>query len=257
MKGPTDLGLPLASAVGLASSPAFLALCAALWGAVAGSLLPRAAHRFAVPAGERWSTLCPAGDPVRGWAGTRACAAGHGPSPYPYALGTALVCGLLAAATGPRPELLVWLLLAPPSVLLFRTDLRVQRLPDPLTLTTAPLAAALLGLAALHPEHAGSWPRALIGALALAGAFLALFLISPSGLGFGDVKLALLLGLALAWYGWGALFLGVFAGFLLAALHGLTLIALRKATRRTPIPFGPALLAGTYLGVLAGAFGTG
>ncbi|MDT0415224.1 A24 family peptidase [Streptomyces sp. DSM 41982] len=247
----------MTSAAGLAASPAFLAVCAAVWGALAGAFLPRAAHRFAVPAGEPWSTVCPEGDPVRGWVGVRACPAGHGPSPYPYALGTALVCALLAAATGPRPELFVWLLLAPPGILLFRTDLRVQRLPDPLTLTTAPLAAALLGLAALHPEHAGSWPRALLGAVALAGGFAVLFLVSPSGLGFGDVKLALLLGLALTWYGWGALFLGVFAGFLLAALYGLVLIALRRATRRTAIPFGPALLAGAYLGVLAGAFGAG
>ncbi|WP_037869469.1 prepilin peptidase [Streptomyces sp. SPB074] len=245
----------MTSAAGLASSTAFQAACAALWGALAGAFLPRAAHRFAVPAGEPWSTRCAQGDPVRGWMGVRACAAGHGPSPYPYALGTALVCALLAAATGPRPELPVWLLLAPAGVLLLRTDLRVQRLPDPLTLTAAPLAAALLGLAALHPEHAGSWPRALLGAVVLAGAFAVLFLVSPSGLGFGDVKLALVLGLALAWYGWGVLFLGVFAGFVLAALYGLTLIALRRATRRTAIPFGPALLAGAYLGVLAGAFG--
>ncbi len=128
----------MTSAAGLAASPAFLAVCAAVWGALAGAFLPRAAHRFAVPAGEPWSTVCPEGDPVRGWVGVRACPAGHGPSPYPYALGTALVCALLAAATGPRPELFVWLLLAPPGVLLFHTDLRVQRLPDPLTLTTAP-----------------------------------------------------------------------------------------------------------------------
>ncbi|WP_432099488.1 prepilin peptidase [Streptomyces sp. WAC 04229] len=178
----------------------------------------------------------------------------YGPRAAPLALVTALVCAALAAATGTRPELAVWLLLAPPGVLLAVVDLRVRRLPDPLTLPLAGAAVALLGLAALLPEHAGEWTTVLLGALALGAGYLVLFLINPAGMGFGDVKLALTAGAVLGWYGWPTLMLGTFAGFLLGAFYGGALLVARRAGRKTAIPFGPFLIAGAFLGVLAGAY---
>ncbi|MYX16211.1 prepilin peptidase [Streptomyces sp. SID8374] len=181
------------------------------------------------------------------------------PAPAPYApntlapLVTVLVCIALAAATGARPELGVWLLLAPPAVLLATVDRRVHRLPDPLTLPLAGAAVLLLGGAALLPGHAGSWTSGLLGGLVLGGFYLLLFLINPNGMGFGDVKLALALGVALGWYGWAVLFLGGFAGFLFGAAYGLGLVLLRRAGRRTGIPFGPFMIAGALTGVLLGA----
>ncbi|MEU2064148.1 prepilin peptidase, partial [Streptomyces sp. NPDC013455] len=50
-----------------------LVLVAAVWGALAGTLLPRAAYRFAVPYGEPWRSRCPGGHPVRGWLGGARC----------------------------------------------------------------------------------------------------------------------------------------------------------------------------------------
>ncbi|MFF6906007.1 prepilin peptidase [Streptomyces sp. NPDC012389] len=184
---------------------------------------------------------------------------GNRPAPAPYApntvapLVTVLVCIALAAATGARPELGVWLLLAPPAVLLATVDRRVHRLPDPLTLPLAGAAVLLLGGAALLPGHAGSWTSGLLGGLVLGGFYLLLFLINPNGMGFGDVKLALALGVALGWYGWAVLFLGGFAGFLFGAAYGLGLVLLRRAGRRTGIPFGPFMIAGALTGVLLGA----
>ncbi|MFJ4963508.1 prepilin peptidase [Streptomyces sp. NPDC088729] len=166
---------------------------------------------------------------------------------------TVLACVALAAATGARPELLCWLLLAPVAVLLAVVDRRVHRLPDPLTLPLAAAAVLLLGGAALLPGHAGSWTSALLGGAALGGFYLLLFLINPSGMGFGDVKLALALGAALGWYGWAVLFLGGFAGFLFGAAYGLGLVLLRRAGRKTGIPFGPFMLAGALSGLLLGA----
>ncbi|MET9432643.1 A24 family peptidase [Streptomyces sp. NPDC006551] len=173
--------------------------------------------------------------------------------PTAPALLTALVCALLAAATGPRPELVVWLLYAPFAVLLASVDVRVHRLPDGLTLPLAAATPSLLGAAALLPYDAGSWGHALLGALALGGAYLVLFLINPGGMGFGDVKLALSLGAALGWYGWGILFAGAFAGFLLGSLYGLGLILSRRGGRKAAIPFGPFMLGGALLGLLLGA----
>ncbi|MFF0285079.1 prepilin peptidase [Streptomyces sp. NPDC005262] len=165
---------------------------------------------------------------------------------------TAVGCAALAAATGLRPELAVWLLLAPVAVLLATIDRRVHRLPDQLTLPLAGAAVVLLGGAALLPEHAGSWLSALFGGLALGGFYFLLFLINPNGMGFGDVKLALSLGVALGWYGWAVVFAGGFAGFVLGAVYGFGLVILRRAGRRTGIPFGPFMIAGALLGILFG-----
>ncbi|MFJ9708612.1 prepilin peptidase [Streptomyces sp. NPDC101234] len=243
-----------------------LPAAAALWGTAAGALLPRAAYRFSVPAGEEWRKECPASHPIEGWLGRthcRACAttpdgepapAPRTPRATPLALATALVCAALALAAGTRPELAVWLLLAPVGVLLAVVDFRVQRLPDPLTLPFAAAALALLGVAALLPEHAGHWLTSLYAALALGAAYFVLFLVNPGGMGFGDVKLALGTGAVLGWYGWPTVLLGTFAGFLLGALYGGALVVVRRAGRKTAIAFGPFLIAGAFAGLLAGAY---
>lgn len=166
---------------------------------------------------------------------------------------TAAACAALAAATGFRPELAVWLLCAPFAVLLATVDARVHRLPDHLTLPLAVSAPVLLGAAALAPEAAGSFPHALLGGLVLGAAYFLLFVINPNGMGFGDVKLALSLGALLGWYGWGILFAGAFAGFLFGGVYGLGLVILRKANRKSAIPFGPFMIGGALLGVLFGA----
>ncbi|MDN0193608.1 A24 family peptidase [Streptomyces sp. S.PNR 29] len=235
-----------------------LVLAAALWGAAAGALLPRAAYRFSVPSGEEWRQSCPGGHRVAGWLGRARCGQcperSYGPGTASLTTVTALVCAALAAATGTRPELAVWLLLAPVGVLLAVVDFRVRRLPDPLTLPFAGAALALLGVTALVPEHAGEWTTAVLGALALGAGYFVLFLINPGGMGFGDVKLALGAGAVLGWYGWPTVMLGTFAGFLLGALYGGALVVARRAGRKTAIPFGPFLISGALLGLLVGAY---
>ncbi|MGW0909353.1 prepilin peptidase [Streptomyces sp. NPDC002853] len=233
-----------------------IVLGGALWGAAAGLFVPRAAYRLSVAPDEDWRAECPDGHPLGGWIGLARCGEGTriGPRALTVALSTAVVCAALAAATGPRPELGAWLLLAPFGVLLAVVDFGVHRLPDVLTLPLAGAALVLLGGAALLPEHAGSWIHALYGGLGLGAAYFVLFLISPNGMGFGDVKLALSLGAVLGWYGWGAVLLGTFAGFLLAALYGTVLVVARRAGRKTAIPFGPFLIGGAFLGLLAGAY---
>jgi leader peptidase (prepilin peptidase)/N-methyltransferase len=155
-------------------------------------------------------------------------------------------------AVGPRPELAVWLLTAPVALALAAVDASVNRLPDVLTLPLAGGTAALLGLAALLPHPGGSWPRALLGAVVLAGGYAVLFLINRRGMGFGDVKLALALGAALGWYGWGVLFAGTFLGFLLGAVYGVSLMLAGRAGRRTAMAFGPFMVLGALAGVVAG-----
>ncbi|MGW0945102.1 prepilin peptidase [Streptomyces sp. NPDC002623] len=237
-----------------------LAAVAALWGAAAGVLLPRAAYRFSAPWEEReggWRETCPAGHPIGGWLGRAhcpRCRASYAPGALLLPALTALLCAALALATGTRPELAVWLLLAPVGVLLGVVDVRVRRLPDPLTLPLAAAALALLGPVALLPEHAGHWTTALLGALALGGAYLVLHLVNPGGMAFGDVKLALGTGAVLGWYGWATVMLGTFAAFLFGALYGGALVVLGRAGRKTLIAFGPFMLVGTFAGLLIGAY---
>ncbi|MDI5970039.1 prepilin peptidase [Streptomyces sp. SL13] len=197
------------------------------------------------------SGLAAATVPWRRWLGEEPVAGAVRPA-GPAVLG-AVVCAALALPGPARPELAVWLLLVPVALLLARVDLAVKRLPDVLTLPAAAGTAVLLGGAALFPGHDGSWPRALLGGAVLGGVYFTLMMINPAGLGFGDVKLAPALGLALAWYGWRTLFLGTFLAFALGALTALALLAARRAHRGTALPFGPFMLLGALTALLLAA----
>jgi leader peptidase (prepilin peptidase)/N-methyltransferase len=86
--------------------------------------------------------------------------------------------------------------------------------------------------------------------------YLVLFLIYPEGLGLGDVKLALGLGVALGWYGWDVVFLGTFAAFLLAAVYGVALVIAGRAGRKTAVSFGPFMALGALAAVALGGLAT-
>jgi leader peptidase (prepilin peptidase)/N-methyltransferase len=110
----------------------------------------------------------------------------------------------------------------------------------------------LLGLAALVRGELGPFLRALAGMVALYALYYLLMLIYPAGMGFGDVKLAGVVGLYLGWLGWAEVVIGGFLGFVIGALSGLGLMAARRATRKSALPFGPAMLLGALIAVLAG-----
>ncbi|MFE7098562.1 prepilin peptidase [Streptomyces erythrochromogenes] len=240
---------------------------AAGYGVAAGLLLPRAAYRLSVDPGDPWRESCPQGHRLRGWLGPARCrppraepagpgrSHGYGPGAVLPAVLTGAVCALIAAAVGVRPEAAAYAGLAPLLVLLALVDRAVHRLPDVLTLPLAAGAAALLGIAALLPGSAGSWRLALLGGGALGAAYLVLHLINPAGMGFGDVKLALSLGVALGWYGWGVWASGAFLGLLYGALYGLALLLRGSATRDQGFAFGPFMAAGALTGVVLGGFG--
>jgi leader peptidase (prepilin peptidase)/N-methyltransferase len=92
----------------------------------------------------------------------------------------------------------------------------------------------------------------VIGAAAAWFALLVIHLISPGGMGFGDVRLSFLLGLFLGWLSYGHVVTGLFLGFLLGAVVGLLLVAVRLRSRTDHVPFGPFLAAGTALAILVG-----
>lgn len=162
----------------------------------------------------------------------------------------------MAMRFGPSPALPAFCYLAGIGVPLAVIDARCQRLPDTLTLPSYPVALALLGFATLLlPDGTSHFRDALAGMALTWGVFLLQVLLYPSGLGWGDVKLSGLLGLYLGWLGGGglgqgALVVGLFLGYLFAAAAGLALIAARRASRKSRLPFGPYLLAGTLTAIL-------
>jgi leader peptidase (prepilin peptidase) / N-methyltransferase len=145
-----------------------------------------------------------------------------------------------------------FLYLAAVSIALTLIDIDTRRLPNAIVLPSYAVLAVLFTAACLTGAPWGSLLRAGIGMAALYLFYLLLRLIRPAGMGGGDVKLAGVIGLALGWLGWGPLIVGAFAAFVLGGVYGIALIVLRRAGRKTAIPFGPWMILGAWTGVFAG-----
>ncbi|KGM14257.1 prepilin peptidase [Cellulomonas bogoriensis] len=175
------------------------------------------------------------------------------PVRYPLVeLATALAFVALTWGLGFRPDLPAYLYLAAVSIALAMIDLDVHRLPDKIVLPSYVVAVVALSAAALTTSGIGSLLRAAAAGAILFIAYFALAMAYPKGMGFGDVKLAGLLGLYLGWVGWGAVVIGAFSAFLLGGLFSIGLILARRAGRKSGIPFGPWMLAGAWLGLTVG-----
>jgi leader peptidase (prepilin peptidase)/N-methyltransferase len=169
--------------------------------------------------------------------------------------GTGVAFVAVTAVVGVSWVLPAALYLTAIAVALALIDLDVHRLPDAIVLPSYPVLAALLALASWNPGGASDWGallRAGIGGAGLLAFYLAAALVYPAGMGRGDVKLAGVLGMVLAWFGWGPLAVGAFAAFLLGALFSVGLMAAGRAGRKSGIPFGPWMLLGAFLGIAVG-----
>ncbi|MGB3376815.1 MAG: A24 family peptidase [Microbacterium sp.] len=130
-------------------------------------------------------------------------------------------------------------------------DARTHRLPNRIVLPTLGALIVLVIVEALMTGDAGRMLRALLGALVLGAFYAVMHLASRQGMGGGDVKLAAVIGLVLAWHGWWTLLLGSAAAFLLGALYALVLMLMRKVERTTRIAFGPWMILGAVLAISA------
>ena len=92
----------------------------------------------------------------------------------------------------------------------------------------------------------------LYSALGAASFFLAIYLVSKGRwMGFGDVKLAFLLGLFL---GWPSILVALFFAFCLGAVVGLILIMLKKKGLKSEVPLAPFLIIGTAIAFFFGPY---
>jgi leader peptidase (prepilin peptidase)/N-methyltransferase len=169
-------------------------------------------------------------------------------------LATCLANGTLFAiiwwAIGWRLELAAYLVLAVASVVLAVVDLAEKRIPNSVVLPASALVALLL-LAAVTVT--GEWQQlfgALLGSIGLFAIYLVLALVSPRGMGMGDVKLALLLGLGSGYLGWTPWLVCLLGGFVVGGIAALVALAAKRVSRTESIPFGPSMVAGFALAIL-------
>lgn len=148
--------------------------------------------------------------------------------------------------------LVAFLYLAAITVALALIDLDHHRLPNSIVLPSYVVAGVLLAASALLTQNYAALLGAAIGGAAMFLFYVVLAFISPRGMGMGDVKLAGVLGLYLGYIGWGALLVGSFGAFVLGGLFSIVLLVLRKAGRKSSIPFGPWMLAAAWIGIFFG-----
>ena len=131
-------------------------------------------------------------------------------------------------------------------------DLDVHRLPDLIVLPSYPIAFVLLFVPTVVTGQWGALLRAVLAALALYLGYLVLALISPGGggLGFGDVKLAGVLGLLLGWLGWSPVIVSVLAAWLTGGVIAVTLLLAGRAGRSSRIAFGPPMIVGAWIALM-------
>lgn len=250
-------------------SSGLLAGLAAVYGLLIGSFLNVVVWR--VPRGEslvRPASACPhCGTPIRArdnipvlsWLALRGrCRTCQEPISARYPLVEVVTAGAFAAVTwwsGWDLMTLVLLYAAALTIALTLIDLEHRRLPDAIVLPSYPVVTALLALAATQSAEGfdlSSFGRALLGGAALFAAYFVMALAHPRGMGFGDVKLAGVIGMILGWFGWGPFLVGFFAAFVLGGVFAVTMMIAGRATRASKVPFGPWMFAGMWLGVVSG-----
>lgn len=242
------------------------AVVAGVLGLAVGSFLNVVIYR--VPVGQsvvRPASRCPNCEaeirnrhnvPVVGWLILRGrCYDCHAPISPRYPL-VELVTGLLFFAVTWRilhldlaPALPAYLYFAAIGVALALIDIDVKRLPDAIVLPSYVVLAVLLAAASLRSGDWWALGRAGIGAASLFAFYFLLAFVYPAGMGFGDVKLAFVLGGVLAYLSWDAFGVGAFGGFLLGSVGGIVLMAARRGTRKSTIPFGPYMIAAAVLAI--------
>lgn len=135
-------------------------------------------------------------------------------------------------------------------------DFDVHRLPDRLMWPS--MGVLLLGLstAGVIGAEWGAIARVVLAGLACGGAYLVLALFSLArgslAVGMGDVKLASLLGMALGWFGWQAVLVGMYSGFLVGGVFAIYLLVTRQVGRSGELAYGPPMMLGALIGVLVG-----
>jgi leader peptidase (prepilin peptidase)/N-methyltransferase len=163
----------------------------------------------------------------------------------------AVALGALAGMAPSLIEQITFTVLAVAAALLTVIDLGDYRLPDVIVLPLYPLLAAGLTIAAWTQDRWGTLGRAGIVAVAMFVLFFVMAIFAPD-LGFGDVKLAGVIGGFLGWFGVSQSLAGFLLAWVLMAVVGIVMILTRQIKAKGSLPFGPYLVLGAVAGVFLG-----
>ncbi|MDO8383370.1 MAG: prepilin peptidase [Microbacterium sp.] len=170
-------------------------------------------------------------------------------SPAGAVVDAAGAAGLAAGAL----LLVAYLWLAATSIALTAIDLEMHRLPNVIVLPGYGVAVLGLGIPAVLAGDVQRLGMLAAGAGILFAAYALMAVAWPGGMGMGDVKLAGVLGAFLGFSGWAALIVGAFGAFVLGGIVSIALLALKRVSRKGGIPFGPWMIAGSWVGLVLGA----
>jgi leader peptidase (prepilin peptidase)/N-methyltransferase len=142
------------------------------------------------------------------------------------------------------------LLMVAITTVLVVTDFDHLRLPNRIVYPGTVAGFVLLAAGALLEGTSSALPRAILGGIVYFLGFLGVFLIARGqGFGFGDVKLAVMLGLFASYYSWPTLVIALFATAVLGGVPAIIMLALGKGGK-TAIPYGPPMILGTWVAIV-------
>ncbi len=231
------------------------AVCA-LIGAAGGLLVPQLVGRLpepekaTVPAtadGSPESDAVPEEDPKPLYADLAA----HPGLAWKCALWSAGLAGVIGLSTGWIWPLLYLMYLVPVGVALGYVDYRTRLLPTRIIAPSYLVVGVLVLVCFAIEQNVDDLVRAALGWLLAGFVFWFLWRFTP-GMGYGDVRLSGVLGMALGYLGWSELLVGMYAGFLVGAVGWIPLRLLR-ITKDRHFPFGPFMLLGAVVGIVWGA----
>lgn len=228
---------------------------AAAAGIALGPLIDQVAHRAARH--ERFDPptcrACGRGKPVvRWWGRCPACQAPVGRRVWAAAMLGGVAAGGAVVVTGVTPLLPAYLLFALATAVLVLTDVEAKLIPNRVLYPATGAFALLLAGGALADGTASGLGRAALGAAGYFAVLLVVALLARGGFGLGDVKLAVLLGMATAFPGWRVLAAAAMFTALLGGIPAIVLLATGRARRDTELPYGPAMIFGAWIALAVG-----
>lgn len=172
-------------------------------------------------------------------------------------LAVSLVTGLLFMAAlwiGGNPLIVAsHVLLAAVTVILFVSDVDQKIIPNRILYPGGSLAILVLGAGAVLDGDVRRFGLALGTGVGYFGLFYLVAVIARGGFGFGDVKLAALLGTFTGYPGWETFALSLFLTGFVGAVPALVLLVLKRTGAKQELPYGPAMLIGAWIALIFGA----
>ena len=170
------------------------------------------------------------------------------PNRVALAISASVLMGHCATIT-PTPAAIALMALAAITPALIFTDLETHRLPNAFTYPLVAWGLACSAIQGLLHSPNYSAVAMLACGLGAGGFFLLLNLVTRGGMGMGDVKLALAIGLTLGSQAPRLVVISLALAFVLGAAASLFAIAAKKLHLKSSLPFGPFMLAGVWLAI--------